>query len=426
MLAKRNLTKRHIPYRGFVAAVEALETRVLMSAYPQITSTIADNRGLVTMKVSQDLDTNTVNSNTVSVYTAGPSGNPANSDHVLQPSALSFETVPIIYAITVQVNLPQNTPYEVVVRGSQIENSTDTAEMDGEFDGANNPSGNGIQGGTYRFVTSLATSKTAVFYPNDSSPFQVALASKAQDNAVVSNFLKYANDGLWDGTLINLDQIEGQNGSTIGIFQAGQFNLTSPNGIGLVPNLGNITPTMNDFTNVAYTLSMRTVNGVASNAFFFNAVNNPSLDTSQGGGPFDAFGEVVSSSNLVVQDSFLVQYDAATVDLSHHLVVTGNSQLAGLASDFTSMPTQGSTSAGSVAQNLAKAVLVFTRVAIESAIGAAITTPFVGSSDRPAAAAAAVANNLQYAAPPAQAGGSAPADGSDGLLGAVSSARLVL
>jgi cyclophilin family peptidyl-prolyl cis-trans isomerase len=421
MLAKRRLNKRPSPSTRFPAAIEALERRVLMSASPIITHATADNRGQTILQFSNgDLDANTVNANTISVYTAGPSGNPANSDHVLQPSTVAYQSVTNV--VTITANLPLNTPYEVVVRGSQIENIGDTAELDGEFNGARNPSGNGVQGGTYRFVTSIASSKTAVFYPSDSAAFEVALASKSQDNVVVSNFLKYANAGLWDGTLINLDQVQGQNGSTIGIFQAGQFNLTTPNGIGLVPNLGNITPTTNDFTNVAYTLSMRTVNGVGSNAFFFNAVNNPSLDSSQGGGPFDAFGELVSSSNTVVQDSFLVQYNTEMVDLSNRQVVKGNPQLAGLHYEFTSVPTTGNTSVAQVAYSLAQSTLIFTRIAIESAVSAAITTPFIGASVRPAVAA----SNLQYAPTTDQSAPVTAGDGGGNLLDAADGVRLML
>jgi cyclophilin family peptidyl-prolyl cis-trans isomerase len=420
MLAKRPFNKRPIPSTQFPAAIEALEGRMLMSVGPQITHTTADNRGQVIMQFNQYLDANTVNANTVHIFTAGVSGNPANTDHVQQPVTVSYEQV--FNQIIVTANLPQNTPYEVVVQGSNIENSTDTEEVDGEFNGADNPSGNGKRGGSYRFVTSIAgNNKVAVFSPNIYPSFEVALATKAEDNVTITNFLHYANAGLWDGTLINRDVVQGQNGSEFGIFQAGEFNVTAANGIGVIQSQGNFTPNKNDFTNTAYTLSMATAGGIASDAFFFNAVNNPFLDGAESGGPYDAFGQVLSTSNPLIQDSFQAIYTATTVDISGRKFITQNPQLAPAAGEFTNLPTQGAAATpGSVVRDVADTTLTFTRVAIEMTIGIAQTTQTVGAT------VPAVANNLQYAAPPAQAGGSAPADGSDGLLGAVSSARLVL
>src|ERR1700683_4989846 len=121
--------------------MEGLEDRVLMTVLPVIDSALADNRGKVTLTVNKELNPSTVNSQSVLIYTAGPSGNPADSDHVQQSATVSFNTTK--KQIVAKATLPAGTPYEVVVK-SRIVTDNGGHNLDGEFNGATVPSGNGV------------------------------------------------------------------------------------------------------------------------------------------------------------------------------------------------------------------------------------------------------------------------------------------
>jgi cyclophilin family peptidyl-prolyl cis-trans isomerase len=353
----------------------------------------------------------------VDIFTAGPSGNPANSDHVQQPATVSYDNGPL-NRIIITATLPAPTSYEVVVKGTQIKDVTDSKELDGEFNGSGNPSGNGVQGGTYRFVTQISAGKVAIYSFAGYGQINVKLATKAQDSATITNFLHYANQGLWDQTFINRSITPGNSG--LGIVQGGSYTYDpSSNQLGQVTSLGTFTPEPNDFGNVTDTLAMAMSGGrIASNAWFFNAVSNPSLDTptaqSVTGGYYDAFGIISNPGGAAVLAQI---YALPSVDISPQ--VTGSDGNL----EFENVPTSGPMgTADELDSNFAQYDVQLTRLAIKMAADPAVATPFIAAA---AAAAPFAATNLQYASAPDQASAGA-GTGDVGVLDAPSSVLIKL
>jgi cyclophilin family peptidyl-prolyl cis-trans isomerase len=395
---KMRLTKARKSGLSVSPALEALEGRVLMSGAPEIARAIADNRGQVTLIFNEELNTASVNKQSVEIFTAGPSGNPANGDHIQQKVNITYYTdVPGTASsgiiATVKHGLPAGTPYELVVKDTVTDN--DGVPLQGTFNGASNFSGNGAPG-TYRFVTGGEGQKTAIF-ATANGPMYVNLIATATAPALVKNFLAYANAGAWDNTFFN--RLTTVDNSGYGIIQGGSYTIAGPKQLGTVPDLstpstGVPADTSTGLSNATVgTLSMGIPGGsdAATNAFFFNYTSNANLNTQNGG--YSVIGQI-ASGDAVSQAILASLTGLTTVDISSRQLVNspGNPEFTNvptLLQNFGTPPT-----AGNFVNDLEGAPLFVTRVSVEMAISAAAQTPIVAAPNMPAAAALQLSTSL--------------------------------
>src|SRR3954469_6450750 len=122
-------------------AFEPLESRELLSA--AISGITADNRGLVQLSVTQDLNKTTVNTKTVQMLVPGHDNKLGTADDVKRKATVNYSAASDL--ITISSKLPANTRYRVLLVGSKIK-GIDGKALDGEFNGATRRSGNGRPG----------------------------------------------------------------------------------------------------------------------------------------------------------------------------------------------------------------------------------------------------------------------------------------
>jgi len=275
-------------------AFEPLENRQLMTA--AISSVFADNRGMVMLGVTQDLNPNTVNSKTVQVLVGGQDGQLGTSDDLRKKATVRYSAA--TDTITVTSKLPLNIRYRVVLLGSKIK-GTDGKALDGEFKGANRRSGNGTPGGNYDISTKTSTTPVARFITSDGI-MDVALF-RSQVAATVDNFISYANQGIWDKTFFHRSVHDF-------IIQGGGFTVTSDNGIAELPANAPIA-LQALIHNTRGTIAMaRTPNkDSATNQFFFNTQDNSdTLDFHAANNPtgdgYAVFGKITNARGLATMD----------------------------------------------------------------------------------------------------------------------------
>lgn len=265
---------------------EALEPRVLLSATcPQIIDVFADNRGFITLQADRDLNGDTISNSSVQLFTAGNDGLLGTADDQLVIRTVRYSGDD--RTIQIQSSLEADTPYRVRLNGSVIR-GTNGMLLDGEFNGADVASGDGVQGGDYEFFTRRAVVPIARF-STISGLIDVELFDN-QTPLTVANFLAYANDGDWDNTFFHR-LIENF------VLQGGGFEAT--NGFPEVPDRP---PVQNEpgISNLFGTIAMAKLDGQpnsATNQWFFNLRDNSNNLDGQNGG-FTVFGQIVGASSF--------------------------------------------------------------------------------------------------------------------------------
>jgi cyclophilin family peptidyl-prolyl cis-trans isomerase len=282
-----------------------MESRVLLSGAPQIVDAVADNRGQVVLTVNQALDPATVNTSSVFIYTAGANGILGTADDIQQTATVNYDAA--TDQIVATANVPAGTPYRVDVLGSVVAGAGGSPNLDGEFNGANVPSGNGTPGGDYQFETTTLAQPVAIFSTVEGTMDVPLFAS--QTPVTVANFEAYANAGDWDGTFFHRN-IPGA------IAQGGGYNVSASDQIGTVPALP---PIVNEsgIPNTLGTIAMaRTTDpNSATNEWFFNLADNSSeLDTPPNN--YAVFGQIADANSLAVMNAIgsLPVYDATGGD----------------------------------------------------------------------------------------------------------------
>lgn len=282
---------------------EALESRILLSAAgPSVVGVTADNRGYVTINLDARLDENTVHTDSVRIYTAGADGLLGTSDDVLQHANVTLNDD----VIRIRSSIPADQRYRLVLDGSIIRD-TNGRMLDGEFNGAGLPSGDGVAGGDYQIFTKRAQTQIVRF----TTSLGIIDVRMFDDRPItVKNFLTYANAGDWDNTFFHRSaQLEDRTPFVIqgGGFNADQF-LSSILSRGSIQNEPGR-------SNVRGTIAMAKLGGdpnSATNQWFFNVNDNSGNLDSQNGG-FTVFGEIIDQAGLDVMDDIAA---LATIDAS--------------------------------------------------------------------------------------------------------------
>ncbi len=265
---------------------EPLEPRVLLSATcPNITDVFADNRGFVTILLDQALISSTVNNTSVRMFTAGADGLLGTADDVAVNKSVRFEDSN--NSIRIESTLAPDTRYRLVLDASIIQGQNGMF-LDGEFNGAGETSGNGVQGGNFEIFTRRAVTPIARF-----STIAGILDVELFDNQTpltVANFLAYANAADWDGTFFHR-LVENF------VIQGGGFETAN-----LFPPIPQMPAVQNEpgISNLFGTIAMAKLSSgpnTATNQWFFNLGNNSgNLDNQNGG--FTVFGEITGSYSL--------------------------------------------------------------------------------------------------------------------------------
>ncbi len=285
---------------------EPLESRLLMSAAgPSIISMTADNRGQIVLTADTRLDPTTTNDQSIKVFLAGADGLLGTDD---DQQVFAVITNPSSEQILIRAQVPTDARYRVFLDSSIIRDS-DGRALDGEFNGANSPSGDGVAGGDFdafvrravrtivRFTTTVGTIDVELF--GDRTPLTVA------------NFLGYANAGSWDNTFFHRSA-ELPNGDPF-VIQGGGFNADSQ-----LTSIPQNPPVLNEpgISNTRGTLAVAKLGNnpnSGTNQWFFNLGNNASNLDSQNGG-FTVFGRVLDEASLAIMDAIasLGVFDASS------------------------------------------------------------------------------------------------------------------
>ncbi len=278
-----------------VVCCEPLESRLLLSAAgPSVERVTADNRGQVVIQFDERMNFDTLNADSIRLYTAGADFLLGTADDV--QIGLQFDNSLGARFIGFTGEIPAGQRYRVVLDGSMILDENNRF-LDGEFNGNGVLSGDGVQGGNFEFFTRRAATSIVRF----TTRFGNIDVELFDDRPItVANFLAYANGEDWDNTFFHRSaQLTG--GDPF-VLQGGGFNADPA--LSTIPSRGNIRNEPGR-SNTRGTIAMAKVGGnpnSASNQWFFNmGDNSENLDNQNGG--FTVFGQITDDAGLAVIDA---------------------------------------------------------------------------------------------------------------------------
>lgn len=320
------------------AFFEPLERRELLSTgLPAIVNVVADNRGQIVLTANKALDESTLAGRAIRLFTAGADNLLGTADDIAQSRDISYD--PKTFKITITADLPANTRYRLVLDGSEIR-GVDGKYLDGEFNGVNVRSGDGVEGGDFQIYTRMPVADEIVRFASRFGFIDIRLLRSGAP-LTVQNFLNYANRGDYDMTFIHRS-VENF------VIQGGGF--TANDDFDAIPT---DPPVQNEFwrSNIRGTLAFaKSPNdpNSATSQFFFNLRDNSqNLDNQNGG--FTVFAEVLDAQSLMVMDR-LGAFD--TVDASSE------------DSAFGELPVEDVTAYENRGELLVSDLISFTRVAL--------------------------------------------------------------
>jgi cyclophilin family peptidyl-prolyl cis-trans isomerase len=267
-------------------ACEPLESRLLLTAAPRIAAIAGDNRAMVVLSVDRPLDPQTVNTRSIKVYRASGAASPLKA-------TVSYNAAKRQITVRAKLGAPDQ-PYRIRLNSSIIR-GTDGQALDGEFR-SGDKSGDGVAGGDYLATLRPAATSVARF-TTDLGLIDVRLFA-TETPLTVQNFLRYANDGEYDGTFLHRNT-----GATL---VGGGYRVSADNRIqsifqrAAVPN----EPRPGAPGNVRGTLALEKLGSLpnsGTNQWFFNLKDNRDpLDSDKGG--YTVFGQIINANGLKVLD----------------------------------------------------------------------------------------------------------------------------
>ena len=281
--------------------IESLENRQLLSGTLRVTSISADNRGEVVLQMNQAVNVSTVSASSVLLYTPGADHKIGTADDVRQHFAVTYD--PTTLKITLRGRLDLTTlgdyGYRVRVIGPKLLSSTGT-RLDGEFNGASVQSGNGIAGGDLDFAVKANTGDPIVRISTNEGSMTVELYQD-KVKTTVANFLRYANDALYDNTIFHRSVSDF-------VIQGGGYS-AKDDANGLPAAITNFSPIALQaiLSNTRGTIAMARTSdpNSATSQWFFNTVDNAAnldANTTSGNAGYAVFGKITSTSALATMD----------------------------------------------------------------------------------------------------------------------------
>lgn len=266
-------------------SVEPLEDRLLLAAAPaRIASAYLDNRGMAFFTVTVALDTSTLSRKTAAIYTAGADGQFGTADDVRNYTAVGYRKG----RLSLRADIPLNQRYRVRLNAAAIKD-VNGYFLDGEFNGDGRISGNARQGGSYDVIANTPV-KTRARFSTVSGYINVGLYTKTV-GATCVNFVKYANEGLYDNSFMHRSVLKAQQG--IGVVQGGGYYVNSSNAVDAIKQYAGIaTQAVN--SNLKGTICMANTGQANSNTnqWYFNVTDNTNLD-----GGYSVFGGVLDAES---------------------------------------------------------------------------------------------------------------------------------
>lgn len=271
---------------------EQLEPRILFSATGPafIQDIVADNRGLITMEVCGDLDLNTLTNDSIQVFTAGDDNLFGTFDDVILES--DFRYNPTTGLLRIEAEIDADTRYGVRLDGSMIRGENGFL-LDGEFNGADMPTGDGLSGGDMVFYTKTAATKIARIATSLGN-IDIELFT-AETPLSVMNFLNYANSGRYDQVIFHrmVEDFVAQAGGFKNEFGFGEVDKDDP--VVNEPGISNTRGT------IAFAKTPNDPDSATSEWFLNFGDNSENLDNQNGG--FSVFGEITDQAGLDVLDA---------------------------------------------------------------------------------------------------------------------------
>ncbi|MEO1130436.1 MAG: peptidylprolyl isomerase [Planctomycetota bacterium] len=273
---------------------EALEPRLLLSAdgvLTCITRIEADNRGLIELRASNDLNSSTVNSDNIRVFLAGPDGLLGTADDQLRSASVTYNAAR--RRIIINADVPAAERYRVVVEGDNIRD-VNGRRLDGEFNAPGEATGDGRAGGQLEFFTTSGPD-TIVRFTTVAGDIDV-LMFPDETPLTVENFFSYMNEGSYDNTFIHRSAVLGD--GTPFVVQGGGFAAD-----GRFTPIEQRDPVLNEpgITNSRGTIAMAKLGGNPNSAttqWFFNLSDNADILDDQNGG-FTVFGRIVDGLDVM-------------------------------------------------------------------------------------------------------------------------------
>ncbi len=284
---------------------EQLESRILFSATGPafIQDIVADNRGLITMEVCGDLDSDTLNENSVQVFTAGADNLFGTFDDVVLDSTFTYNQSTGL--LRIDGNVDADTRYGVRLDASIIRGENGFL-LDGEFNGADMPTGDGLSGGDMLFYTKTAATQIARI-ATVLGNIDIELFT-AETPLSVMNFLNYANSGRYDDVIFHrmIEDFVAQAGGFEDRFGFDEVVKDDP--VVNEPGISNTRGT------IAFAKTPNNPDSATSEWFLNFSDNSENLDNQNGG--FTVFGEITDQAGLDVLDAIgaLDTVDASGVD----------------------------------------------------------------------------------------------------------------
>ncbi|CAN5711969.1 hypothetical protein BH09PLA1_BH09PLA1_03390 [soil metagenome] len=340
------------------AAMENLEKRVLMHS-PTIVGALADNRGEVFLSFDDasrlEIDAASVNKNSVQMYEAGPDGILANADDVRVAASIRYRSDN--GRLLIRGVVPAGNGYRIKIVGSRLTSENGAFHLDGEFNGDNVASGNGVDGGNYEFQVKNDKSSTPLLRMYSSEGL-ITLRMRADVAPnTVRNFLTYANSLRYDNTFFT----RSENNPTPFVIQGGSLQITGDG-----TSASDVVATTKDpgiaeefnLTNSRGTVAMAK-SGVgkksATNQFFFSLAYNSFLDAQQ----FSGFATLYGPKDQAVADAINAK------PLANLSTQIGNDPSTGV----TNVPVNNQSQA-EASLNPFRDLVYFRRVALRSRIAA--------------------------------------------------------
>jgi cyclophilin family peptidyl-prolyl cis-trans isomerase len=280
-----------------MAMIEGLEGRRLLAA--SITEITPDNRGEVVIQLSEPVTG--VRKSSIRMYTFGTDGVANTADDVRLNTVVNYDNSRRRIVTRVIGNLEANVGYRIRIQARDVRSAIDGSQFDGEYN-SNGTSGNGVGNGNYnaRFRAYRANEVPRARISSTAGIVDLVLRRDAAP-ATVTNFLRYADSGRYDGLFVNRN-IPGF------VVQLGAARVTGDgNDVSDLEAIERFPNVANEFnlSNLRGTVALAKNSLGGSADFFFNLADNSSLDAFRpnNGGQFTVFATVANNSGQSTVDS---------------------------------------------------------------------------------------------------------------------------
>ncbi len=274
----------------------AVEGTLTAAGGPRVVGFAPDITGGFWADFDEALDADSVGTDSVRSYTAGPDGELNTEDDTLITGTVDYLADRRQIRFTPDEAVSGDYRVELKGVGDDVVTALGGEVLDGEFF-AGLPSGNDAPGGSFQVRVDVSSRTDVARFDTVLGVIDVLLTPDVTP-ITVNNFYDYADDGDWDMSFMHRSVANF-------IIQGGGFYYDN----GVAVEIGSNGQIQNEYeegvtTNTRGTIAMAKLGGLpnsATNQWFFNlADNSDNLDSQNGG--FTTFGTITSAAGLEVMD----------------------------------------------------------------------------------------------------------------------------